>query len=139
MRSLVFCTTCRYSLEEALGPNGLTGGETLAREAEALLAERRRNDIEVRRQACLWSCKRHCNVWFCDPRRFTFIAGDFSPTREAAEGILDWFDLHGATADGLVPFREWPQAVRGHFIARLPPMGGPGRPDAAPPESEDRS
>ena len=124
MRSLVFCTTCRYSVEQQTGPEGLTGGEMLARETESLLAERGRNDLHIARQACLWSCKRHCNVWFRDTERFSYIAGDFTPGRAAAEAILAWFDLHGASDDGIVPFRAWPDGVRGHFIARMPPERG---------------
>lgn len=121
MRSVIFCTTCRHSTEEKEGPDGATGGETLARTFEAVLAERGRDDVTVERQACLWACLRHCNVWIRDDKRFSYIAGGFEPGRAAAEAILDWFDLHGATEDGAVPFRQWPQGMRGHFIARLPP------------------
>ena len=39
----------------------------------------------------------------------------------AAEAIVDWFDLHGASEDGWVSFRQWPDGMRGHFIARMPP------------------
>ena len=120
MRSLIFCTTCRHSAEEATGADGLSGGETLARHAERLLAERGRTDVTVSRQACLWACSRHCNVWLRDPERFSYIAGGFSPTTDAAQAIVDWFDLHGATPDGAVPFRAWPQGMRGHFLARMP-------------------
>lgn len=120
MRALIFCTTCRHSVEEKTGPDGLTGGERLARHAEAALAERRRSDIAVRRQECLWSCERHCNVWLFDSHRFSYLAGRFRPERESAEAIIDWFDLHGASEKGWVPFRAWPQGMRGHFIARLP-------------------
>jgi predicted metal-binding protein len=42
------------------------------------------------------------------------------PERTQAEAILAWFDLHGTTMTGEVPFREWPGAMRGHFIARIP-------------------
>lgn len=121
MRSIIVCSTCRHSGEEKTGPDGASGGETLARTLEAIIAERGRADVRLRRQACLWSCTRHCNVWIQDSERFSYIAGGFAPDREAAEAILAWFDLHGATEDGLVPFREWPQGMRGHFIARLPP------------------
>ena len=39
-----------------------------------------------------------------------------------AKAILAWFDLHGASESGEVPFKAWPQAMRGHFIARFPPV-----------------
>ncbi|MFO0993414.1 MAG: DUF1636 domain-containing protein [Hyphomicrobiales bacterium] len=121
MRSLVFCTTCRYSPEDQIGPEGLTGGETLARHMESVLAERERGDVRVERQACLWNCTRPCSVILRDTERFTYVTGSHVPQRAQAEAILTWFDLHGATATGEVPFRTWPQAMRGHFIARIPP------------------
>jgi predicted metal-binding protein len=121
MRSLVFCTTCRHSADEPTGPDGLTGGERLARTMEALLAEQGRSDVTVRRQACLWACTRHCNVWIADSQRFSYLAGGFAPEPAAAEAILAWFDLHGESERGEVPFRAWPNGMRGHFITRLPP------------------
>ncbi len=51
----------------------------------------------------------------------SYLAGGFKPDREAAEAILAWFDLHGQSERGEVPFRAWPNGMRGHFIARLPP------------------
>jgi predicted metal-binding protein len=122
MRSLVFCTTCRYSPEDQVGPQGLTGGETLARHMEAVLAERGRADVAVERQACLWNCMRPCSVILRDTERFTYVTGSHVPEKGQAEAILTWFDLHGESATGEVPFRTWPQAMRGHFIARVPPV-----------------
>jgi predicted metal-binding protein len=120
MRALIFCTTCRHSADVKEGPDGLAGGERLARHAEAALTEAGRTDITVKRQECLWSCKRHCNVWLYDEARFSYLAGDFAPERESAEAIIAWFDLHGDSEAGWVPFRQWPDGMRGHFIARMP-------------------
>lgn len=125
MRLLQFCTTCKFSPDAKTGPDGRTGGEMLMAEMRALLAERGREDIAVEGQACLWSCTRHCNVVLRDEARFSYVAGGFTPSREAAEAILAWFDMHGASERGEVPFREWPDGMRGHFITRLPPVGSP--------------
>jgi predicted metal-binding protein len=122
MREIVFCTTCRYSAQEKLGPDGVSGGETLARHMEDLLQAKSRRDIGIARQACLWNCTRHCSVVLRDDRRFTYFTGNHAPTRTQAEAILDWFDRHGETPTGEVPFRQWPDAMRGHFIARIPPV-----------------
>lgn len=121
MRRIVFCITCRHSAAEREGPDGVTGGETLARHMEALLVEKERQDIAVDRQTCLWSCLKHCNVFLQDSERYSYLAGGFTPARETAEAVLAWFDLHGESATGEVPFKTWPQAMRGHFIARFPP------------------
>jgi predicted metal-binding protein len=119
MREIVICSTCKFSPAEKTGPDGRTGGETLiAHMAEAIAA--RGLDLALATQACLWNCKRHCSVVLRDDRRFTYVTGDHEPTREQAEAILDWFAAHGATETGEVPFRLWPDRMRGHFIARVP-------------------
>lgn len=94
----------------------------LIAEVEGVLQARGRDDIAINRQACLWSCVRHCNVFFRDDERFSYLPGDFRPATGAAEAILDWFDLHGSSDTGIVPFRDWPRAMRGHFIGRFPPV-----------------
>ena len=96
-------------------------GELLIEHVRDVLREDGRDDIHIAEQECLWSCKRHCNVWFRDTKRFSYIAGDFEPTRQAAEAIVGWFELHGESELGTVPFRQWPDGMRGHFIARMPP------------------
>ena len=119
MREIVMCSTCRYSPEQKTGPDGRTGGETLIGHMRDAIAAREA-DVGVQTQACLWNCKRHCSVVLRDDQRFTYFTGDHVPERSQAEAILAWFDLHGATLTGEVPFREWPHAMRGHFIARIP-------------------
>ena len=122
MRSIVLCTTCRHSAAEKLGPDGRSGGEMLIGHMRDVLAARGRGDVAVETQACLWNCKRHCSVLLRDDQRFSYFTGDHVPERAQAEAILDWFDLHGATETGEVPFRTWPDRMRGHFIARFPKM-----------------
>lgn len=120
MRSIVFCTTCRFSTEDKLGPDGRTGGETLIAHMREAIAEKQRQDVKIETQACLWNCQRHCSVILRDDERFSYFTGGHRPERQQAEAILEWFDLHGATESGEVPFRSWPEAMRGHFIARIP-------------------
>jgi len=121
MRSIVLCTTCRFSADAPLGPDGRTGGETLiAHMREAIAA--RGLDLAIETQACLWNCRRHCSVFLRDDGRFSYVTGDHAPTRAQAEAILDWFHLHKESVRGEVPFRAWPDAMRGHFIARIPPV-----------------
>lgn len=121
MRAIVFCATCRFPDKEKVNGDGVTGGEMLAREMEALLAETGRDDVYVERQECLWSCTEHCNVLLRDTEKFSYLTGRFAPERDSAESLLEWFDMHGESDEGAVPFRQWPDGMRGHFIARLPP------------------
>lgn len=119
MRDIVICSTCKFSATEKTGSDGRTGGETLmSHMRDAIWA--RRLDVPVTAQACLWNCKRHCSVVLRDTGRFSYVTGDHPPTRQQAEAILEWFLLHGQSETGEVPFRLWPDAMRGHFIARLP-------------------
>ena len=117
MREIVVCTTCRYAADAQRGPDGRTGGEILL----GLLRDRA-NGIRIADQACLWGCGRPCNVAFRDSARFSYFAGGFAPTEQSADAILAWFALHGETPDGQVPFRSWPDAMRGRFVARIPPV-----------------
>jgi predicted metal-binding protein len=119
MRSIVMCTTCRHSAEAKFASDGRTGGETLIAHMREALLQRGCGTV-LQTQACLWNCKRHCSVVLRDTERFSYFTGDHAPTRAQAEAILDWFALHGKTPTGEVPFRLWPSAMRGHFIARIP-------------------
>ncbi|MFN4143487.1 DUF1636 family protein [Aestuariivirga sp.] len=121
MREIVMCSTCRFSAGEKAGPDGRTGGETLIAHMREAIADRRLA-LPLATQACLWNCKRHCSVVLRDDERFTYFTGDHEPTRAQAEAILDWFFLHGESETGEVSFRHWPDRMRGHFIARIPPV-----------------
>jgi len=122
MRRLVICSTCKFSAEQKLSPEGLTGGQLLLAAMRDVLVAQGRADVVIEEQACLWNCTRPCSVVIQDDERFSYVTGGNSPDLEQAEAILTWFDLHGAGETGEVPFRQWPQKMRGHFIARMPPV-----------------
>ena len=42
---------------------------------------------------------------------------------EAARALLDYAVAYGESEHGRVPFKQWPQGVKGHFITRTPPEG----------------
>ena len=128
MRSIVMCSTCRFPEGPKIDATGKTGGETLIAAMRALLAELGRNDVDLVEQACLWNCTQSCSVAIRDPQRFSYITGRHEPSRAQAEAILQWFDAHGQSETGEVPFAQWPQRMRGHFIARMPPLGGSSEP-----------
>ncbi len=89
---------------------------------QAVLHRQGRDDVVIEPQTCLWNCTRPCSVLMQDDQRFSYITGGNTPDEEQAEAILQWFDAHGATSDGQVLFKQWPQKMRGHFIARIPPL-----------------
>ena len=121
MRDIVMCSSCRLSADEKTGADGRTGGEKLIAHMRDAI-EARGSEVGLQTQVCLWNCKRHCSVVLRDDQRFTYFTGGHEPTRQQAEAILDWFTAHGDSETGEVPFRQWPDRMRGHFIARIPPV-----------------
>jgi predicted metal-binding protein len=120
-RAIVICSTCKHADGRKCDEAGRSAGSLLQEQVEAALTRAGRNDIRIETQACLWNCDKPCSVVFRDTARFSYITGKNAPTAEQAEALIAWFDKHGESATGEVPFREWPQAMRGHFIARIPP------------------
>lgn len=127
-RAIIVCQTCKFSPMSKTDPQGRTGGEILTGHIEAVLAGRA--DVALQKQDCLWACSDHCNVMLSDTERFSYLAGRFTPERASAEAIVEWFDKHGESKTGQVGFREWPDGMRGHFIARLPVQGSPEKTEA---------
>ncbi len=118
MTVITVCDTCRFSVEEKLNGDK-TGGEILAEHVERYAADR---DIRVRRVSCTMGCERHCNVTVQADGKLTYVLGKFEPVPEAAEAIVEYAERHRESATGQVPFKQWPQGVKGHFVAKIPPL-----------------
>jgi predicted metal-binding protein len=122
MRHLVLCSTCRFPDGRKTDEHGRTGGRVMIESMRKVLQARNRKDVSIVEQSCLWNCTQSCSVVIRDSERFSYVTCRHVPTEQQAEAILAWFDMHGETETGEVPFREWPDAMRGHFIARIPPV-----------------
>ena len=123
MTTTIFvCDTCKYARDEKIGPDGRTGGEMLAEIIESH-AEGRPN-ITVKRQNCLMGCDRHCNTAITAVGKLTYVLGMFTPTEASGEAIVEYAQAHAESETGRVPFKQWPAGVRGHFVARIPALGG---------------
>lgn len=118
-QKLTVCTTCKFSKESAYDNDGRTGGELLRNLLEDSRSVRGLS-LDIVGHECLWACKHSCAVLLEDEKRTGYLAGYFSPEDKDAQAILDWCEAHDRTEDGNVPFIEWPQGMRGHFIARIP-------------------
>jgi predicted metal-binding protein len=99
---------------------GQTDGERLATLVEA--AASGLVDVRTRRVSCLMGCKRGCNVAIQGVGKLNYTLGEFEPESEAAEGVVAYAALHAESDTGQVPYRNWPQAVKGHFVTRHPPL-----------------
>lgn len=118
MTIITVCDTCNFSSEQKL-LDGKSGGEMLAEHVEALTSA----GLTVRRQSCLMGCDRHCNIAIQGAGKLSYVLGKFTPDAEAAQAIVDYAKAYNESETGQVPYREWPQGVKGHFVARLPPLG----------------
>ena len=121
---LTVCTSCKFTDGLAFDAQGRTGGGLLAEALE--IGARSRNDgPRIVRHECLWACTKSCTVLIESPRRTGYLAGRLAPDAASAQALLDWSESYGQTTDGQVPYAQWPQGMKGHFIARIP-VGGTG-------------
>lgn len=115
--TITICDTCkRDGWDAEVDPQ--TDGEKLAALIEAAAASV--PGVRTRRHSCLMGCQHGCNVAIQAKGKLTYVLGRFEPIEEAAEGIAAYARAHSASDTGQVPFREWPQAVKGHFVSRIP-------------------
>jgi predicted metal-binding protein len=115
--TITVCETCKCTGWDA-ETTPKTDGETLAELVEhAALGF---SNLTVRRHACLMGCDFACNIAIQADGKLNYVLGKFNPTIEDADGIVAYANLHADSEKGQVPYREWPQAIKGHFRARLP-------------------
>ena len=113
------CDTCKREGWEA-GDMAQTDGEALASLIE--VAATGLTDVKTRRVSCLMGCKKACNVAIQGADKLNYTLGEFEPTADAAAGIVAYALAHAGFETGQVPYREWPQEIKGHFVTRHPPL-----------------
>lgn len=122
--SVVVCNTCRLSAEAREDDQGRRGGALLEQALRAVqAADPELQGVAIQAMPCLFACTRSCTVHIRAPGKVGYVLGDFSADAEAARAILEYAAAHAASDKGRVPFRQWPQGVKGHFITRTPPEG----------------
>ena len=119
MTVITVCITCRRGEareDRTLPPCGeamLALVEDSAAEAEA---------VTVRSTACLMGCDHGCNVAISAPGNMSYVLGSFAPEQESAEALVAYAALHAESEEGVVAYKQWPSGVKGHFVARVPPL-----------------
>lgn len=122
--SVVACSTCRSSPEAREDADGVRGGARLVAALRAVQAsDPRYAGVAVQAMPCLFACGDPCTVHIRAPGKVGYVLGRFTADEASARAILDYAARHAASEEGRVPFREWPQGVKGHFIVRMPPSG----------------
>jgi predicted metal-binding protein len=119
--TLYVCTTCRSASEPDPGA-GQRPGARLARSIAATLGETGRGgEIDLVEVECLGVCKRPCTISFMAPGKWIYLIGDIDPDAPV-EAILDGLRRYAASSDGMVPWRERPEAFRKGLVGRIPPL-----------------
>lgn len=122
--AVVVCNTCRFSAAARENADGQRGGARLADELRAAqAADGRYAGIAIQEMPCLFACSDFCTVHLRAPGKISYVLGRFTPDGEAARAILDYAIHYAESEHGRVPFRDWPEGVKGHFITRSPPEG----------------
>ena len=122
--AVVACNTCRHTTDAREDGDGVRGGARLVEALHAVrAADARYAGIAVQEMPCLFACSDFCTVHLRAPGKVGYVLGRFVPDETAARAILDYSVHYAASEHGRVPFKHWPQGVKGHFIVRTPPPG----------------
>lgn len=122
--AVVVCSTCRHSAADRVDAAGVTGGAALAAALRAAHdGEPRYANVAIQEMPCLFACQDHCTVHLRAPGKIGYVLGRFVPGADSARAILDYAACYADSAIGQVPYRDWPEGVKGHFIVRTPPEG----------------
>ena len=113
------CTTCKLADEAGLATTERAGAR-LHRALNAL-AEERLAPVDIIPVECLSVCKRACTISFAAPGKWTYVYGDL-PAETGADVILDGAALYAAASDGLIPWKQRPEALKRGVISRVPPL-----------------
>ncbi|MDE0590797.1 DUF1636 domain-containing protein [Halocynthiibacter sp. C4] len=114
---ITICDTCKRD-DWAESGAALTDGEVLAAKVEETAEGR----VKTRRVSCLMGCSHGCNIAIQAEGKLSYTLGKFEPNEESATAIVDYAALHQESETGQVPYRTWPEGVKGHFITRHPPL-----------------
>ena len=116
---ITICETCKREDWKEKGLKESDGFELAQLIEKSSVTEEK---VITRRHSCLMGCDHGCNVTIQDNKKLSYVLGNFKPTSEDAEAIVLYANLHANSTNGQVPYREWPQAIKGHFVARIPPI-----------------
>jgi len=114
---IVACETCGSSQPDAAGR---PRGAQLIAELRAALARSSELPVDVSSVRCLWACKKSCAVAVRSPSRVGYVIAELEPTEVVARALLDYAARYAGSEDGAVPYKEWPAALKGHFLCRFP-------------------
>lgn len=122
--AVLACNSCRFSAADRDDAGGQRGGALLVATLRAVQAsDPAYAEISVQEMPCLFACTEFCTVHLRAAGKVGYVLGRFVPDADAARAILDYTVHYAASETGQVPYKAWPEGVKGHFIVRTPPAG----------------
>ena len=112
--TIYVCVTCRQDGDTS----DMRAGARL--HADLVVACAAESEVDIVPVECLSVCKRPCTVSFAAPDKWTYVYGDLPPDTSATT-VRDAARLYADTADGLIPWKLRPDAIKKGVIARIPP------------------
>ena len=116
LTKIYVCATCRTA-DEPMEPREQRAGARLL----ADLTMQGSQEFEIIGVECLSVCKRPCTVSFAAPGKWTYVYGDL-PADTSAQTILAGAQLYTVATDGLIPWKQRPDALKKGVVARIPPL-----------------
>lgn len=116
---LYVCATCRGTAGDV--PLDERPGARLLAAIEQRLAVEHDQGIAVVPANCLSNCQRGCSAAVSASGKWTYVIGDLDPDRHAGD-MVAFARLHCAHEQGVPEWRDRPEHVRKHTIARVPPV-----------------
>ena len=115
------CRTCRP--EGFAGPDEDRPGARFSRALVERTRTRKLNGrVVVKGVDCLSVCKRPCTAAVVGTAKFAYVIGDLE-AGEHVDDLIDFALLYADSEDGITKWRDRPEVVRKHTVARVPPFG----------------
>ncbi|MDJ1158832.1 DUF1636 domain-containing protein [Chelatococcus sp. SYSU_G07232] len=119
--TIFVCVACRRRTGE--GERAFDEpGRALVAALEERLAGGAATGVVVTPVECLAVCSRPCTVALSGGGKWTYLVGDLDAEAHA-DDILAAAKSFAATDNGIIPWKERPQAFRKGVVARVPPLG----------------
>lgn len=122
--AIVACNSCRFSKDAQGDAQDVRGGARLIEALQAVkVGDRAFANVAVQQMPCLFACNDFCVIHLRAPGKIGYVLGRFSADIDVARAIFDFAAAYAASEIGQVPYRLWPDGVKGHFLVRTPPPG----------------
>ena len=124
---ITVCRTCKRE-DIDIKEKGILGHIFFQKICEALqdvfddFKDLPKNALQLREANCLMNCSRGCNVSIQANDKISYSMGYFLPTSANARALVDFAAKHYLSSNGKVNFKEWPEEIKGHFLARNLPI-----------------